>query len=53
MQQEIFDELVDSDEHNEQREVFAEVSLFDAEMVGGDESGDCACFNCDGNPCHK
>jgi len=38
---------------NEQPEVFAEVSLFGAEMAGSDESGDCSCFSCDGNPCVK
>jgi hypothetical protein len=38
---------------NEQHEVFAEVSLFDAEMTDSDESGDCGCFSCDGNPCVK
>jgi len=38
---------------NEQREVFAEVSLFGAEMAGSDENGDCSCFSCDGNPCIK
>lgn len=36
-----------------QHEVFAEVSLFGAEMAGSDESGDCSCFSCDGNPCVK
>ncbi len=35
------------------REVFAEVSLFGAEMAGSDENGDCSCFTCDGNPCVK
>ncbi|KKS95372.1 MAG: hypothetical protein UV72_C0011G0012 [Candidatus Giovannonibacteria bacterium GW2011_GWB1_43_13] len=38
---------------NEQNEVFAEVPLFGAEMAGSDESGDCGCFSCDGNPCVK
>jgi hypothetical protein len=38
---------------NEQHEVFAEVSLFGAQMAGSDESGDCSCFSCDGNPCVK
>ena len=38
---------------NEQHKVFAEVSLFGAEMAGSDESGDCSCVSCDGNPCVK
>ncbi len=38
---------------SEQGEVFAEVSLFGANTPGTDESGDCGCFNCDGNPCIK
>lgn len=37
----------------EHREVFAEVSLFGAEMAGSEENGDCSCFTCDGNPCVK
>ena len=41
------------EDQSEQQEVFAEVSLFDAEMAGSDENGDCSCFNCDGNPCVK
>lgn len=38
---------------SERHVVFAEVSLFGAEMAGSDESGDCSCFSCDGNPCVK
>jgi len=40
----------DSTDRNEHREVFAEVSLFNAEIAGSDETGDCSCFSCDGNP---
>lgn len=43
----------DSVDQNEHREAFAEVPLFDAEVAGSDETGDCGCFNCDGNPCVK
>lgn len=50
MPEEVRSELVNRNEH---QEVFAEVSLFDAEMAGSDESGDCSCFSCDGNPCVK
>lgn len=35
------------------REVFSEVPLFNPDMVGSSENGDCNCFNCDGNPCVK
>lgn len=38
---------------DECQEVFTEISLFGAEMAGNDESGDCSCFTCDGNPCFK
>lgn len=41
------------DEEEERREVFAEVSLFGANMAGSEENGDCSCFSCDGNPCIK
>jgi len=43
----------DAVEESEQYEVFAEVSLFNAEMVGSNENADCSCFTCDGNPCVK
>jgi len=33
--------------------VFAEVSLFGKPGTGSSESGDCGCFDCDGNPCIK
>lgn len=42
-----------SADQNEHDEVFAEVSLFGAEMAGSTESGDCGCVSCDGNPCVK
>lgn len=43
----------DAVDESEGHEVFAEVSLFGAEMAGSDKSADCGCFNCDGNPCVK
>lgn len=43
----------DAVDESERHEVFAEVSLFGAEMASSDESGDCSCFTCDGNPCVK
>ena len=46
--------VLDTVAKNGQHEVFAEVSLFDAEQVGNDVSVECnTCFNCDGNPCIK
>jgi len=50
MEAEIHNNVVDE---NGQREVFAEVSLFSADIAGSDESGDCGCYSCDGNPCIK
>jgi hypothetical protein len=50
METEFRSDAVDESGHNE---VFAEVSLFGAELAGSDENGDCGCFNCDGNPCVK
>lgn len=44
----------ESSDQDERREVFAEVSLFGAEMPGSDETGDCGCVSCDGcytQPC--
>jgi len=53
MKEEVRGDAVDESEENEQREVFAEVSLFGAEMAGSGENADCSCFSCDGNPCIK
>lgn len=57
MLKEIHNNSTERDEHREDEhrevEVFAEVSLFGAEMAGSDENGDCGCFNCDGSPCVK
>jgi hypothetical protein len=46
-------ELCSCAPEEECREVFAEVSLFEANMTGSEENGDCSCFSCDGNPCIK
>lgn len=57
MEEEIRTDSVDLSMHQDsldpsrRQEAFAEVSLFGAEMAGSDESGDCSCFSCDGNPC--
>ncbi len=31
--------------------IFASVPLFTDEMSDSNESGDCSCVDCDGNPC--
>jgi hypothetical protein len=45
--------IVPENQATQTTEVFAEVSLFGAEMAGSDENGDCSCFSCDGDPCVK
>jgi hypothetical protein len=47
------DEACERIDQDPRDEVFAEVSLFGANMAESEENGDCSCFSCDGNPCVK
>jgi len=38
---------------DKEKRIFSEVSLFGLVQTGSGQSGDCGCFNCDGNPCVK